>query len=69
MDHSCILKYSLKHTHTPTHNMVSPLSYFLFQSVLHKLYNKSRGMYVLFCLWDSAHKRYLADNQTELPVK
>ena len=45
MDNSCIFKYSLKHTHTPTHNMVNPLSYFLFQSLLHKLYNKSRGMY------------------------
>ena len=39
----------------------NPLSYFLFQPVLHDWCNKGHG--VLSCLWDGAYKRTLAVNQ------
>ena len=42
--------------------MVDPLSYFLFQPVLHNWCNK-RLWYVLSCLWDDAYKITLAANQ------
>ena len=40
-----------------------PMSYFLFQPVLHDFYQKP--WYVLFCQWDDAYKRTLAANRKE----
>ena len=42
---------------------LDPLSYFLFQPVLHDWFNKGCGMY--YPVWDDAYKRTLAANQKE----
>ena len=41
--------------------MVDPLSYFLFQPVLHDWCNKDHGL--LYCMWYGEYKRFLAVNQ------
>ena len=45
--------------------MVDPLSYFLFQPVLHTGVTKAD---VLYCLWDDAYKRTLAATRKQYPM-